>query len=131
MVITLKREAYGVNGTFGELIDDTGEHLCYTLERPWENNEPDKSCIPSGKYNCINYSSPKFPDVWQILDVPGRSDILIHNGNTEVNTEGCVLVGDRKGIMDGLPAVFDSVKTLKMLKSILPDMFEINIVAPE
>lgn len=30
----------------------------------------------------------------QIMDVPGFTDILIHTGNTDEHTSGCVLVGD-------------------------------------
>jgi hypothetical protein len=29
-----------------------------------------------------------------LVDVPGRSDIEIHWGNTEANTRGCILLGD-------------------------------------
>lgn len=131
MIITLKRIKYGANGTFGRMLNEDGGLLCYTLERPWDDNAPDKSCIPAGTYNCINYSSTKFPDVWQIINVPGRSDILIHNGNTENDTHGCIVVGDSMGIMDNLPAVFNSVKTLKLIKEILPDIFTIVIQPPD
>lgn len=130
-MITLQRSSYGPNGTFGKLIGENSNFLCYTLERPWDDNEPMKSCIPAGIYNCISYSSAKFPDVWQVCNVPGRSNILIHNGNTDKDTEGCILVGDHMGILDNLPAVFNSVQTLKMLKSELPDIFELQIREPE
>jgi hypothetical protein len=30
----------------------------------------------------------------KLIDVPGRSGILIHPGNVEANTEGCILVGE-------------------------------------
>jgi hypothetical protein len=36
-----------INGTFGELYID-GEPFCATCERPWNNNEPNSSCIPEG-----------------------------------------------------------------------------------
>lgn len=33
-----------------------------------------------------------------ILDIPNRSGILIHWGNTAENTEGCILLGTTRGL---------------------------------
>jgi len=116
-------------GTFGELrIDDAvaGEPICYTCEPPWRNNGPD-SCIPTGTYTVIPHNSPAHPNTWEISDVPDRNVILIHNGNTERDSLGCVLVGDTLGTVNGLPAVLDSNKTLESLRSILPPTFQLQI----
>jgi Family of unknown function (DUF5675) len=115
------------NGTFGILKDDNGSKIAYTCEEPWLDNSPDRSCIPTGAYQVEPYSSPKFSDVWQITGVPGRGAILIHNGNTINDTHGCVLVGDSLGVIGGLPAVLNSVKTLAYLKGILPGSFRLVI----
>ena len=32
-----------------------------------------------------------------LMDVPGRSEIEIHFGNTEAQTRGCILLGDTLG----------------------------------
>src|ERR1700735_2942043 len=101
---TLTRINSDANGTFGQLSDSNGKVLCFTCELPWDNNTPDKSCIPLGTYNCINYSSVSHPNVWQITNVAGRSGILIHNGNTENDSLGCIIVGDVMGEVNGLPA---------------------------
>lgn len=114
------------NGTFGIMTYD-GQYLCHTCEDPWKNNMPSQSCIPAAKYDVIPYSSPKFPNVWLIQNVPDRFSILIHNGNTIIDTRGCILVGDSMGYIDGLPAVLNSVKTLEMLKLQLPNLFNLTI----
>lgn len=126
-MFTLKRYISTDKGTLGQLLDESGQFLCYTCEKPWLNNSPKTSCIPTGTYDCIPHDSAAHPDTWEITNVPNRSAILIHNGNTDVDSEGCILVGDSTGVMNGLPAVLNSVKTLDMLRDTLPDTFTLMI----
>lgn len=35
----------------------TYEKIGYTIERPWANNEPNISCVPSGEYELIDHIS--------------------------------------------------------------------------
>lgn len=70
----------------------------FTLEDPWNGNQNSISRIPPGVYNCVPHgwepNSPvKFKRTWRLENVPGRSAILIHAGNTAVDTHGCILVG--------------------------------------
>ena len=82
--------------TMGELLVE-GEHLCFTLEDPWLDNEPFKSCIPTGTYGVVLTLSTRFGrEMPRLLGVPGRLGILVHSGNTDADTEGCILVGDRR-----------------------------------
>lgn len=67
--------------------------LCYTLELPWRNNEKLVSCIPWGRYVAIRHPSPRFGMTLAVKEVPGRSGIIFHAGNTVVDSKGCVLVG--------------------------------------
>lgn len=71
----------------------------YTLERPWANNARGVSCIPTGSYKVTFAWSNRFKKLMpRLLYVPGRDGVLIHGGNTEFDTEGCILVGlDRHG----------------------------------
>ncbi len=101
------------------------EREFYTIEKPWRNNEKFKSCIPEGTYECVSYTSDKFPDVWEIKEVPGRSDILIHDGNFEQDVEGCIAVGLL--ISKTYQMVINSDKAIEMLRSILPEKFTITI----
>lgn len=74
-----------------------GKHFCYTLEDPWKNNEPFVSCIPEGAYGLILSISVRFGrEMPRLIGVPGRFGILIHPGNTDADTEGCILVGEKR-----------------------------------
>ena len=77
---------------FGQIISSRGL-ICHTLELPWLNNKQRDSCIPAASYVCKKIKSPKHGNVIEIMDVPNRTNILIHAGNTINDTEGCVLVG--------------------------------------
>lgn len=76
------------------------EMVCFTLEETWKDNGPD-SCIPAGTYKAkidIHYGNPGKKDdypVWELQNVPGRTQIQIHIGNTAEDTEGCILLGTR------------------------------------
>ena len=115
------------DGTFGKITDTTGTVVCYTCELSWNNNLPKISCIPLGVYNTEPHNSADHPNTWEVLNVPGRSNILIHNGNTEKDSEGCILVGDSIGEVNGLPAVLNSVATLEKLRTIFPSHFLLEI----
>jgi hypothetical protein len=107
MQLTLMRQPSTQISTNGALdINDAFE--CYTLELPVIDGLAD-SAIPAGIYPVTLGPSPKFlasPDPWEqqmgqciphIDNVPNRSAIEIHWGNTASNTEGCVLVGITTG----------------------------------
>jgi len=79
-------------GTLG-LLFIANSFFCFTLEPPWRGNKED-SCIPPGVYNCRRYSSPKYPNTFEVLNVPNRTRILFHSGNLDKDTLGCILLGD-------------------------------------
>jgi hypothetical protein len=82
--------------TTGEMLIE-GEHFCWTLEDPWKNNEPNVSCIPTGTYSIISTLSVRFSrEMPRLIGVPGRTGILVHPGNTDRDTEGCILVGEKR-----------------------------------
>jgi hypothetical protein len=126
-VYTLVREASSNNGTLGEILSSDGTHICYTCELPWLNNTPDQSCIPTGSYTCVPHNSAEHPNVWELANVPNRTGVLIHNGNTEKDSLGCIIVGSQKGVLNGLPAVLNSDVTLNMLRQTLPPTFSLTI----
>lgn len=78
---------------------------CTTLEDPWLGNSPEVSCIPSGLYICRRWRGVKYPNTFEVTNVPGRSAILFHGGNTHMDTKGCILLGSSYGIVNNLPAV--------------------------
>ena len=104
--------------TVGMLHDDSNVYAL-TIENPWKDNEENISCIPVGNYVCEVHESPKYGKVYHVLSVPGRTHILIHAGNYERNTLGCILLG--KSIMrddkDDKPAVGDSRDTIRRFRN--------------
>jgi RHS repeat-associated protein len=64
-----------------------------TLELPGRENLPFKSRIPAGTYKATRHNSPSLGSVLKLHEVPGRSDILLHPGNTPDDTKGCILPG--------------------------------------
>ena len=124
--LTLTRKLQSDHGTFGRLhSSQSGPGLSlYTAELPWRGNRRGVSRIPAGLYRCAPYSSPKFPNVFEILDVPGREAILIHAGNWagdvskgyRSDVEGCVLVGMEAGQLNGQPAVLKSRDAMTLLR---------------
>lgn len=98
MELTLHRRWKTEKSTIGELSID-GDRFCYTLEdevRPPGVKIPGETAIPEGRYRVVFDWSPKNKRLMpHILDVPMFTRILIHAGNTDVDTEGCVLVGFR------------------------------------
>lgn len=123
----LRRTATNPKGTLGILSKD-GKALCCTCEELWRENARRVSCIPAGRYRVVKRVSPKHGHHWHVLDVPGRDMILIHAGNTIHDTEGCILVGKNFTIIDGLPGVADSRKTMDALRNALPNQFWLTVL---
>ena len=66
-----------------------GAFVCYTLENA-------AKAIPCGMYTVQNSKSPKFKRELPLLhnaQVPASRGIRIHVGNTDKDSQGCVLVG--------------------------------------
>ncbi len=129
----LDRTKFTETGTFGVITCEDDPFInglngiCYTLELPWLDNHPQTSCIPKGVYKCVKHDSPAHPNTWEVTGVPDRSAILIHTGNTMDDSKGCILVGDSKGKIQNLSAVFNSKKTMEKLRGILPGEFTLTI----
>lgn len=107
-MVTLERFAYTPMGTFGRLrVDDRFE--CFSVERPWQHNEPGTSCIPEGAYPLVmGFFHHGGYSAYEITHVVGRSAILIHKANTMDELRGCVAPGMRLGFLKGRWAVLES-----------------------
>jgi len=66
---------------------------CVTLELAWKDNETNVSCIPKGTHKVTPRYSDKYTQHFILEDVPNRKFILIHSGNFNSDTEGCILLG--------------------------------------
>ena len=96
----LERFCYGPYGTFGRLI--VGDHVLYTVEQEWQDNEPRESCVPEGVYTLEPHTGSKYKDTWALVGEtvshwPGegkrRSTCVFHKGNTQDNVLGCIAPG--------------------------------------
>ena len=135
MKLALTRLAFRPDGVCGVLLarDDDGYlPLCVTLEDPWKQNLTGVSCIPAGLYRCRRHSSARYPDTFVVMDVPGRTGILLHAGNTHRDTQGCILIGRDWGTIDGNLGIFNSAAAFKDLLRWLAsggvDEFDLEIV---
>jgi hypothetical protein len=65
--------------------------ICYSLERPWLDNQRNISCIPLGIYPLEITMSGRFKKMLPLIHpVPGRSGIRIHAANHVRELEGCI-----------------------------------------
>jgi len=113
--------------TLGMLLDETnGKHfLCYTLEDEHRDKKVmHETRIPAGTYNITLRTvggfhgryTKKYGDMHKgmlwVRDVPGFEYILIHTGNTDEHTSGCLLVGstsDIKGFVGGSVTAYKKI----------------------
>lgn len=103
MIIEAELRRDGIaSRNWGKLfISDT--YLGETLEDPDRKLEaggakiPGETAIPRGRYRLRLTPSTRFGKIMpQIMDVPGFAGIRIHGGNSEADTEGCPLLGQRR-----------------------------------
>lgn len=138
------KRTYQFKQTIGNFTLSDGKKdlmICNTIELRNAFNKPQISCIPEGTYKCVYRESPKYPKHYHILDVPGRSFILIHPANFagSINPKtgkpdllGCIGVGNGYGDLngDGVVELLNSTKTMKKLLEIVgKNSFELTIHA--
>lgn len=110
MELKVIRYSDGGDSTLGLLFID-GFFQCYTLEDEFKAVKVYADTrIPAGTFNItlrtvgsfhermIKHSSAEVRDIHRgmlwLRDVPGFEYILIHPGNTEADTAGCLMVGN-------------------------------------
>ena len=136
MELTLKRIALRSEYTIGKLYVD-GEYVADTIEDTvrdldkdgkFANGEvkiPGKTAIPYGRYEItMKVKSPKYSNFskysWakkydgylpRLLNVLHFDGVLIHVGNSALDSEGCIIVGENKVV----GKVINSVNTFRRL----------------
>lgn len=136
MELILKRIALRSEYTIGKLYVN-GEYVCDTIEDTvrdldkdgkFANREvkiPGKTAIPYGMYEItMKVKSPKYSNFskysWakkydgylpRLLNVPHFDGVLIHVGNSALDSEACILVGENKVV----GKVINSVNTFRRL----------------
>lgn len=110
MKLELKRIALKPNYTIGKLFIN-GTYYCDTIEdKVIDLNKNGKfddglskvmhqTAIPYGTFKVVVNYSPKFKrELPRLLDVPYFEGILIHNGNDQNSSSGCIIVGENKRV---------------------------------
>ena len=113
---------------FCDTLEDTSRGLCQNmpLDEIKRLKIAGKTAIPTGTYSVtLSIKSPRFSTKKQyafckgylprLLNVPGYEGVLIHIGNSDKDTEGCILVGENKSV----GKVLNSTSTFKKLYTIL------------
>ena len=139
MKLTVLRYSSQEDSTSGLLFlekNDNVEFLCYTLEdEDREVKIKGETRVPEGIYHIKLRTKGGFHEKYKkkygslhkgmlhIIDVPNFKWILIHTGNTDEHTAGCLLVGDSQEnnviIKDGFVG-----KSVNAYKRIYPDICE-------
>jgi len=112
MKLQVIRTQFGKDATNGMLFIN-GIFECYTLEDQYQAVKVmHETCIPEGTYD-IKFRkvggfherySAKYQNahygMLHIQDVPNFTYILIHSGNTDEHTSGCLIVGETQQDLD-------------------------------
>ena len=112
MKLQVVRTQFGKDATNGLLFID-GVFECYTLEDQYQAVKVmHETCIPEGTYDIkfrktggfhakysARYKNAHY-SMLHLQDVPGFTYILIHTGNTDEHTSGCLIVGETQQDLD-------------------------------
>ena len=135
-LIRVKRVLTTSESTLGQLLIN-GKEQCWTLEDEKRDIKvAGETRIPKGRYE-INfrtvgghhqrylkkYGQHFHHGMLQIMDVPNFEYILIHIGNNEQHTAGCLLVGESYNVVNDEPVLLSSEKAyLKLYYKIAGDL---------
>ncbi len=116
-------------GTFSKLF--YLNEVFHVVEPPWMDNKPNYSCIPNGEYALIPYTSERHGETFKLVNIElkvypeeagedDRFDIILHSGNTVLDTAGCPVVGKDLGFdyVNKKWAVTDSKNSMDKLRSL-------------
>lgn len=95
-------------GAFGVLMEGRNP-FAVTLERTYDHTgRLQRVKIPPGRWVCRRTHFYRGGYDTYEVPVPGYSRLLFHKGNVEDDSEGCILVAQRYGVLNGQPAILNS-----------------------
>lgn len=126
----LKTVAMRPDGCWSVLCVDEGPQFdprpfAATVERTFDDFRP---TIGNGRFICkrTDYHKGGYP-TFEVL-VLGHSRILFHRGNKELDSEGCICVGESFAFADGVTLVADSKGGFSEFWSLAKDWPEFELV---
>lgn len=134
MVILVNRHKEGNKQTFGTctiLDGDQPLFVSMSLERGWVDNIQNISCIPTGEYRMeFEYSNKFGTKLWEIKDVPGRSECKFHSANYWKQLNGCIALGVQPSDInyDGYMDITNSKETMKRFNKVLKGQRNIKLI---
>lgn len=135
MLIRVQRLFVRAHAYIGALSFEGEEPECFTLEdMPHAERIAGETCIPTGRYDLhlrpfggmyeryIKRFEFNAPGMLWLQGVRGFEDVLIHCGNTDKDTRGCILVGDGAFVRGELTQSTEAyrrvyVKALELIKA--------------
>ncbi|MGO3183261.1 MAG: DUF5675 family protein [Aequorivita sp.] len=114
MELVIER-SYHQEGTNGSLFLNS-RFLCFTIELPWLEDQPSKSCIPEGTYELEARYSKKLGNHLLVSNVPNRHLILVNPANYATDgLGGCIVpVSELTGIGVGTNSHMAMQKVLSL-----------------
>lgn len=97
------------------------DFVCETVERPKTGDHP---CIPEGWYIARRYNSPANKRiVWQLEEVPNRTNIQLHIANWPHELKGCIAPGKdiQSNPQTGEPGVIKSGQAFEEFMAMTAD----------
>jgi hypothetical protein len=134
-IIKIHRVNQGQHFTLGQCsILDVDLHIRFSsvsLERGWQNNKKNISCVPIGFYRLEYEYSNKFKrNLWELKEVPGRSECKFHSANYWRQLNGCISLGthfkdiDKDNYLDAV----NSKRTMDIFHEVLKGYTEAILI---
>lgn len=140
MNVKLLRTDYNEFGIFGELSDESGNKFAVTLEHAY----PETKALPkefilyspkiaAGTYICKRHAPNRLPyETFELQNVPNFQDhhvdgVLIHIGNYNKDSIGCILLGKSKLKLDRGMMITGSKETFQKFMDLQKDVSEFTL----
>lgn len=114
MNLVLQRTEFREDGVFGQLLNGNVQ-IAVTLEHSYEDGPK----IPPGFYSCVRgthqLEGGEPFETYEITEVPNHNKILLHCGNWNKDSAGCVLLGSARSndMIVGSRAAFNKFMALQ------------------